>query len=76
MRHRCQDVSKNEVKYCGKTPVEIAFKKKLQEMQKNFNYYRKDITSTLGLNWLKKFSLTVRNIQLYEKGQSETKATN
>ena len=70
VRHRYQDVNKNEVKFRGKIPVDIEYENNKQKMQLLITQ-RNDITPLLGMDWLKKFKLTIGNIQLDEKDQSE-----
>ena len=70
VRHRCQDVNKNEVKFRGKIPVNIEYENNKQKMQLLITE-RNDITPLLGMDWLKKFKLTIGNIQLDENDQSE-----
>ena len=70
VRHRYQDVNKNEVKFRGKIPVEIEYENNKQKMQFLITE-RNDITPLLGMDWLKKFKLTIGNIQLDENNQSE-----
>ena len=70
VRHRYQDVNKNEVKFRGKIPVDIEYENNKQKMQLLITE-RNDITPLLGMDWLKKFKLTIGNIQLDENDQSE-----
>ena len=70
VRHRYQDVNKNEVKFRGKIPVDIEYENNKQKMQLLITE-RNDITPLLGMDWLKKFKLTIGNIQSDEKDQSE-----
>ena len=39
----------------------------------NFDYQTNDITPLLGMEWMKKFNLTIRIIRLDENNQSEKK---
>ena len=68
VRHRYQDVNKNEVKFREKIPVDIEYE---NNKQKILITERNDITPLLGMDWLKKFKLTIGNIQLDENDQSE-----
>ena len=70
VRHRYQDVNKNEVKFRGNIPVDIEYENNKQKMQLLIPE-RNDITPLLGMDWLKKFKLTIGNIQLDENDQSE-----
>ena len=70
MRHRYQDVHKNEVKFRGKIPVDIEDENNKQNMQLLITE-RNDITPLLGMDWLKKFKLTISNIRLDDNNQSE-----
>ena len=70
VRHRYQDVNKNEVKFRGKMPVDIEYENNKQKMQLLITE-RNDITPLLGMDWLKKFKLTIGNIQMDENDQSE-----
>ena len=70
VRHRYQDVNKNEVKFRGNIPVDIEYENNKQKMQLLITE-RNDITPLLGMDWLKKFRLTIGNIQLDENDQSE-----
>ena len=70
VRHRYKDVNKNEVKFRGKIPVDIEYENNKQKMQLLITE-RNDITPLLGMDWLKKFKLTIGNIQLDENDQSE-----
>ena len=70
VRHRYQDVNKNEVKFRGKIPVDIEYENNKQKM-KLLITERNDITPLLGIDWLKKFKLTIGNIRLDDNNQSE-----
>ena len=52
VRHRYQDVNKNEVKIRGKIPVDIEHENNKQKMQLLI-IERNDITQLLGMDWLK-----------------------
>ena len=69
-KHRYQDVNKNEVKFRGKIAVDIEYENNKQKMQLLITE-RNDITPLLGMDWLKKFRLTMENIRLDENRQSE-----
>ena len=68
--NRYQDVNKNEVKFWGKIPVNIEHENNNQKMEILITE-RTDITPLLGMDWMKKFKLTIRRIQLAENSQSE-----
>ena len=68
--NRYQDVNKNEVKFPGKIPVNIEHENNNQKMEILITE-RTDITPLLGMDWMKKFKLTIRRIQLVENSQSE-----
>ena len=68
--NRYQDVNKNEVKFRGKIPVNIEHENNNQKMEIPITD-RTDITPLLGMDWIKKFKLTMRRIQLAENNQSE-----
>ena len=70
VRHRYQDVNKNEVKFRGKIPVDIEYENNKQKMQLLITE-RNNITPLLGMDWLKKFKLTIGNIRLDDNNQSE-----
>ena len=67
VKHRCQDVHKNQVKIRGKVPVDIENENNKQNMQINITE-RNDMTP---LDWLKKFKLKIGNIRLDKKSQLE-----
>ena len=68
--NRYQDVNKNEVKFRGKIPVNIEHENNNQKMEILITE-RTDITPLLGMDWMKKFKLTIRRIQFAENNQSE-----
>ena len=68
--NRYQDVNKNEVKFRGKIPVNIEDENHNQKMEILITE-RTDITPLLGMDWMKKFKLTIRRIQIAEYNQSE-----
>ena len=68
--NRYQDVNKNEVKFRGKIPVNIEYENNNQKMEILITE-RADITPLLGMDWMKRFKLTIGKIQLTETGQSE-----
>ena len=70
MKNRYQDVNKNERKFRGKIPVDIEHENNKQKMQLLITE-RNDITLLLGMDWLKKFRLTIGNIRLAENSQLE-----
>ena len=68
--NRYQDVNKNEVKFRGKIPVNIEYENNKQKMEILITE-RTDITPLLGMDWMRKFKLTIGKIQLAENNQSE-----
>ena len=68
--NRYQDVNKNEVKFRGKIPVDMEYENNKQKMEILFAE-RRDITPLLGMDWMKKFKLTIGRIQLTGTNQSE-----
>ena len=70
VRHRYQDVNKNDKKFRGKIPVDIEYENNKQKMQLLITE-RNDKTPLLGMDLLKKFKLTIGNIQLDENDHSE-----
>ena len=72
IKHRYQDVNKNEIKFRGQIPTDIEYENNKQKMQIVITE-RDDITPLLGMDWMKKFNLTIRNIQTDENNQSEKK---
>ena len=65
---RCKQERK--VKVRGKIPVDIEYENNKQKMKLPITE-RNDITPLLGMDWLKKFRLTIGNIRLDENSQSE-----
>ena len=72
IKHRYQDVNKNEVKFRGKIPADVEYENNKQKMQILITK-RNDITPLLGMDWMKKFKLTIGNIRPEENNQSEKK---
>ena len=68
--NRYQDVNKNEVKFRGKIPVDMEYENNKQKMEILITE-KTDITPLLGMDWMKKFKLTIGRIQLIEPNQSE-----
>ena len=68
--NRYQDVNKNEVNFRGKIPVNIEYENNKQKMD-ILIIERTDITPLLGMDWMKKFKLTIGRIQLAKNNQSE-----
>ena len=68
--NRYQDVSKNKVKFRGKTPVNTEYENNKQKME-TWIPERTDITPLLGMDWMKTFKQTTGRIQLAENNQSE-----
>ena len=59
--NRYQDVNKNEVKFRGKIPVNVEHENNKQKMEILITE-RTDITPLLGMDWMKKFKLTISKI--------------
>ena len=72
VKQRCQDVNKNEVKFRGKTPADIEYENNKQKLEILITE-RNDITPFLGMDWMKKFKLTVGSIRIQDNNQSEKK---
>ena len=72
IKHRYQDVNKNEVRFRGQITTDIEYENNKQKMQILITE-RNDITPLLGMDWMKKFNLTIRNIRTDENSQSEKK---
>ena len=70
LTNRYQDVNKNEVKFRGKIPIHIEHENNKPKMETLITE-RTDITPPLGMNWMRKFKLTIRRKQLAEDSQSE-----
>ena len=68
--NRYQDVNKNEVKFRGKIPVNLEYENNKQKMEILITE-RTDITPLLGMDWMKKYKLTIGRIQLADNNQSE-----
>ena len=68
--NRYQGVNKTEVKFRGKIPVNVEHENNKQKMEILITE-RTDITPLLGMDWMKKFKLTISKIQLAENNQSE-----
>ena len=62
IKHRYQDMNKNEVKFRGKRPADVEYENNKQKMQILITE-RNDITPLLGMDWMKKFNLTIGNIR-------------
>ena len=60
------------MKFRGKMQVGFEYENNKEKMQRLITK-NNDITPLLGKDWLKKFNLTIRNIRLDEKTQSENK---
>ena len=61
--NRYQYVNENEVKFRGKIPVKIEYENNKQKMESLITE-RTDITSLLGMDWMKAFKLTTGRTQL------------
>ena len=70
VKQRYQDVNKTEVKLRGKIPANIEYENNKQKMQ-ILIAERNDITTLLGMDWMKKFNLTIGNIRLEDNSQSK-----
>ena len=70
--NRYQDVNKNEVKFRGKIPVNLEDEKNKQKMEILITE-RTDITPLLGMDWMKKFRLTIGKLQLAENKPIRTR---
>ena len=68
--NRYQEVIKNKVKIRGKLPVKTEYENKKQKMAILITE-RTDITSLLGMDWMKTFKLTIGRLQLAKNNQSE-----
>ena len=68
--NKYQDVNKNEVKIQEKIPVDVEYKNNKQIMDILITE-RTDITPLVGMDWMKKFKLTIGKLQLAENDQSE-----
>ena len=69
LTNRYQDV-KNEVKIRGKIPVNVEYENNKQKMEILITE-RTEMTPLLGMDWMKKFKLTIGKIQLADNNQSE-----
>ena len=63
-------MNKNEVKFRGGIPVNLEYENNKQKME-ILKTERTDITPLLGMDWMKKFKLTIGKIQLSDNNQSE-----
>ena len=63
---------KNEVNIRGKIPEDVEYENNKQKMQILITE-RNDIAPLLGMDWMKKFKLTIGNIRSEESNQSEKK---
>ena len=72
VKHRYQDVNKNEVKFRGKIQADVEYENNKQKMQLLITE-RNDILPLFGMDWMKKFKLTIGNIRTEESNQSEKK---
>ena len=70
--NRYQDVNKNEVKFRGKIPVNLEYGNNKQKMEILITE-RTELTPLLGMDWMKKFKLTIGRIQLADNNQTERK---
>ena len=65
--HRYRDDNK-DAKFCKQIPADFEYE---NNKQKTLITERDDITPLLGLDWMKKFNLTIRNVCWEENNQSE-----
>ena len=70
VKQRYQDVNKNEVKFRRKVRANIEYENNKQKMQILITK-RNDITPLLGMDWMKKFNLTIGDIRTEDINQSE-----
>ena len=56
--NRYQDVSKNEVKFWGNIPLDMEYENSKQKLEILISK-RTDITSLLGIDWMKTFEPTI-----------------
>ena len=68
--NRHQDVNKNEVKFREKVPVNVEYENNKQKMEV-LTTERTDMTPLLGMDWMRKFKLTISKTQLADNNQSE-----
>ena len=62
--------NKNEVKFQGKIAVNVELENNKQKMEILITE-RTNITPLLGMDWMRKFKLTISKIQLAKNNQSE-----
>ena len=70
--NRYRDVNKTEVKFRGKEPMNMEYEKK----NRKWNLIQliiegTDITPLLEMDWMKRFKLPIRSIQLPDSTQSK-----
>ena len=70
LTNRYQDLNKNEVNFWEKIPVNVEYENNKQKMEILITE-KTDITPLLGMDWVKRFQLTIDRIQLAETNQSE-----
>ena len=63
-------MNKNEVKFRGKIPVNVEHENNKQKMEILMTE-RTGMTPLLGMDWMKKFKLTISKIQMADNNQSE-----
>ena len=68
--NRYQVVNNNEVKFQEKIPEDKEYKSNKQKMDILITE-RTEKTPLLGMDWMKKFKLTIEKIQLVENNQSK-----
>ena len=72
VKHRYQDVNKYEVKFRGKIPADIEYENYKQKLEILITE-KNDITPLLGMDWMKKFKLTIGSIRIQDNYLSEKK---
>ena len=72
VKHRYQNVDKNEVKFRGKIPADIEYENNKQKLEILITE-RNDITPLLEMDWMKQFKLTIGSIRIQDNSQSEKK---
>ena len=72
VKYRYRDGNKNEVKFRGNTPADIEYENNKQKIEILITE-RNDITPLHGMDWMKKFKLTIGSIRIQGNNQSEKK---
>ena len=71
INNRYQDINKNEVKFLGKVMVNTEYENNKPNLPILITE-RADINPLIGMDWLKKFRITIGSLRLAENNQSET----